>query len=116
MMIDAGEEQYVWQLRAHAVLGKLLERGRRDCLPPADWTVAAAGCGVTAHFHQPDPSARRLAFDAWAEALGADRTAAGSLSGAEVLTGKARLAEDDLVRVVLSARVWGGDEEDGGYG
>ena len=114
-------QQHEWQHRAAGVVGHLLDLAIADetnILPAADWTVASAGCKVTGRFTQPDSADRKAAFEAWAHALGAEVTAgARGLLGEVRLTGKACLAEDSTVSIVLSARVWEdrSDAEAGDY-
>ena len=99
--------QLAYQRRAAAVLDFILDvADAGDPLPAVQWCVAAQGCRVTGTLTQPDEGVRRVAFDAWAEALGATVTEVRS-GECVVLTGTARLPEDDLVEVTIQTRVPG---------
>ena len=110
-------QQLAWQLRAYRALARILDLAAADpdALPPAAWTVIDVGCQVTGWFHQPDPVEREAAFTAWAEAL--DMVPSSHGTHTEVrLTAKRRDEKDDLVRIVLAARIWpdsAGDDNSG---
>ena len=113
-------QQLAWQLRAYRALARILDLAAADPdspLPPAAWTVIDVGCQVTGRFHQPDPAEREAAFAAWAEVLGMVPSSRGT--HAEIrLTAERQDEKDDLVRIVLAARILpdGAGDDDSGEG
>lgn len=63
------DEQLHSQRRAHALLGKLLDRCEREGLPVIEWDIATHGMIIGRCF-DPDHAKRPDELRAWADALG----------------------------------------------
>lgn len=57
------------QRKAHALLGRLIDRCEREGLPVLRWTIAEHGL-LTARCMDDDPARRVAAFETWRRALG----------------------------------------------
>jgi hypothetical protein len=87
------------QVRAHRVLGQLLDRAAAENLPAIDWTITASGERVLGRCTAfPGPGQRRVDFEAWRSVLGADASVAAA--SREVTRLSAR-AERDEGRVAV---------------
>ncbi len=116
MAADAGQ-QLVWQRRAAAVLGGLLERAAREDLPALSWTVHNAGCALTGRSLARPPARRRGDLEAWAAALGITLDEYGWRGGGgSVITGVTEQATfpEGTCAVILTANIYDEDGDTGG--
>lgn len=111
-----------WQLRAHAALGQLLDRGHLAGLPQLDWAVASVGARIIGRALMYGPEGtpdelreaaigqrRQAAVDAWAAELVASPKRRQHLTsdGRHTLTYEGKVpGADQLVTVVLVANWW----------
>jgi hypothetical protein len=99
----------IWQRRAHALLGKFIDRCYREDLPVIHWQVGRLG-GLTGECLADDMLARRAEFEAWVRALDLDRHPERSRDGITRLSAGRRDLE--RVGVIVTADIYA---EGGGW-
>jgi hypothetical protein len=103
-------EELSVQIRANAILGRILRRALADGLPShVVWTIGDGGHSITGRCYSVDPGRRLADWERWRTAIG------GSTTVDEVVGGERRLAAtneryDGVVLVAVVADVFFGDE------
>jgi hypothetical protein len=91
-----------WQRRAHALLGKLLDRCGTEGLPVIHWAVGTIAT-LAGECLDNDAAKRRAQFEAWAEALQLERRPERTRDGTTRLTA---VGDVDRVGVVITADIY----------
>ena len=93
----------IWQRRAHALLGKFIDRSYREGLPVIHWEIGTLA-NLSGRCLAADTTVRRADFEAWVTALDLERRPERSLDGITRLTAVRRDLE--RVSVVVSADIY----------
>jgi hypothetical protein len=97
----------IWQRRAHALLGKFIDRCYREGLPVIHWRIGLLG-GLAGECLATDTTVRRADFEAWVRALDLERRPERTHNGITRLS--AGRSDLERVGVVITADIYTDEE------
>lgn len=106
-MSAAPGEPVIWQRRAHALLGKLIDRCHRESLPVIHWHVGTLA-NLAGQCLAVDTTVRRADFEAWVRALDLERRPERTSDGITHLSAGRRDVE--RVSVIITADIYTDEE------